>query len=106
MGEFIQCLKILQYNPEDDPTLVPIVNSGIDYLLYINAKVKVDGMWTSHSCEYEKMKHTTYCATMGLLDYYYCLDEGRRYSPPSPAILQKSWWDPDKFTKLISLNSK
>lgn len=76
VGEFLQCLKILQFTPESDPDLVPMFLLGVKFLISEEKDAGCKGVWTSKSGksrlgkakDYDRY-HASYCATIALMDY-------------------------------------
>ena len=91
VGEFLQCLKILQYHSDDDPELRFIVQEAEDFLIRTE-KTYTRGMWKNASNSVYDQFHTTYCAAIGLLEYGFSQRAESRLCPPLPRILLHSWW--------------
>jgi prenyltransferase beta subunit len=69
VGEFLQCLKILQYHPSRDRDLIDLEERGLKYLLHLGEATS--GKWSNDSQSFYDQYHSIYCATIGLLPYYY-----------------------------------
>lgn len=110
VGEFVQCLRILQYSPVNDPELVPLVEEAQYFLLHKEMKPaqskaqdkqdrqvfknpekileKVREFRDTNKRETYSKYHTLYCEIVGLVEPAYTMDENERRNPPSPNILK------------------
>jgi hypothetical protein len=90
VGEFLQCLCILQFTPETDPELVPIFEAGKKFLIRAEAKQGNCGLWRTHNAPLEERLtvsariydkyHSSYCASVGLIDYAFAGDTAKVFS--------------------------
>mmetsp|Transcript_22363 Transcript_22363/g.21593 ORF Transcript_22363/g.21593 Transcript_22363/m.21593 type:complete len:161 (-) Transcript_22363:540-1022(-) len=79
-GEFLHCLKILQYTKEADPELYPLVCRAEDFILKTLKQKK----------KHEKYKtyHENYCAIAGIMDYSFSQSDELRLQPPISTIFK------------------
>lgn len=69
VGEFLQCLRILQYDPRIDPTgLTDLMEKGMDFLLHTERQLGSRGTWVSDSIDFYTRYHAVYCAVVGLAE--------------------------------------
>lgn len=78
VGEFLHCLKILQYTEEADPELHLLVTKAEDFILSTLKQKKKREKVPYHKC---------YCATVGLLHYSF-QNEDLRLNPPISTIFK------------------
>eukprot|EP01034_Spumella_vulgaris_P026895 gene26895-33544_t len=68
VGEFIHCLKILQYTEESDPQLAVIIRHGMDFLVETERSLGAEGLFVARSADFKDRYHASYCGAVGLLD--------------------------------------
>lgn len=70
VGEFLQCLRILQYDPRTDPSaLTDLVEKAMDFLLHTERQLGSRGTWVSDSSSnFYTRYHAVYCAVVGLAE--------------------------------------
>lgn len=83
VGEFLQCLRILQFVPEADPELVELVLLGVRFLLaeerergckgvWVTKREKGNsGQWGSGEERAYDRYHSSYCGAIALMEYCY-----------------------------------
>ena len=84
VGEFIQCLKIMQVTKRSDPLIWPLIEMGYKYLVAKEEKGGKKGMWVSDRETLYNRYHSSYCAAIGILDYYFMSHDGLRLRPNRP----------------------
>lgn len=102
----------LQFTPETDPELVPVFQAGRRFLLRAEAKLGKCGLWATHNAPlkerlstsariYDKY-HSSYCASIGLIDYSFAGDRAKPSAPlaicaaPPAASHQEQQQDQDQ----------
>ena len=69
VGEFLHCLRILQYDPRTDPAaLTDLVEKAMDFLLHTERELGCRGTWVSDSIDFYTRYHAVYCAVVGLAE--------------------------------------
>ena len=103
VGEFLQCLKILQFTPESDPELIGLFTMGVEFLIaeerergskgiWVTKKeVGNTGKWGERGARVYDRYHASYCAAIALLDYgflevLYAIFFSLSLSPASPFV--------------------
>ena len=81
VGEFIQCLKIMQVTERTDPLIWPLIVMGYKYLVAKEEKGGKKGMWVSDRETLYNRYHSSYCAAIGILDYHFMSNDGLRLCP-------------------------
>jgi len=71
VGEFVQCLRILQVTEERDPEIWPLVQQCMAYLIETERKRGSKGLFSSTTCPLYTRYHASYCGAVGLIDYAY-----------------------------------
>ena len=83
VGEFLQCLRILQFTPESDPELVELVLLGVNFLIveerergskgiWVTKREKGNsGQWGSGEERAYDRYHSSYCGAVALMEYCY-----------------------------------
>mmetsp|Transcript_31529 Transcript_31529/g.40541 ORF Transcript_31529/g.40541 Transcript_31529/m.40541 type:complete len:984 (-) Transcript_31529:506-3457(-) len=84
VGEFVQCLRILQVTEERDPDIWPLVQQCMAYLIETERKKGSKGLFVSTTCPLYSRYHASYCGAVGLIDYVY-LQPGEKTETPLPS---------------------
>jgi len=79
VGEFLHCLRILQYDPRTDPVAVTdLVEQGMDFLLDTERQLGRRGTWVPDSRDFYTRYHAVYCAIVGLAECRFTFAEVRQ----------------------------
>jgi hypothetical protein len=71
VGEFLQSLKILQMDEWVDLDLWHVMDAGYSYLTDLEEKEGLQGRFMNGRRSVKDRYHSSYCASVGLQDYYY-----------------------------------
>ena len=88
VGEFIQCLKIMQVTKESDPDVWGLIEIGYKYLIAKEQEKGGKGTFVHDRESIYDRYHSSYCASIGLLDYSFMLDDQIRLHPALPRMLK------------------
>lgn len=69
VGEFLQCLKILGMEEWQDQDVWYVMTVGYEYLMKLEYSLQGMGRWIT-SRNAKDQYHTSYCASIGLLEHY------------------------------------
>eukprot|EP01032_Pedospumella_encystans_P017555 gene17555-20000_t len=91
VGEFLHCLRVLQYTPARDPDLEQLFQDGMDFLLQREKHYGCMGRWVA-TCRSKRediytQYHACYCAVVGLAGCAFAQDEELIFNPPVSRIL-------------------
>jgi hypothetical protein len=83
VSEFLNCLRIMQFIPEEDPCITELVLRGVRFLIDLEKEKGSKGIWVTSReqgnsgkwCRGEQKSydryHASYCAAVALMDYNY-----------------------------------
>ena len=67
VGEFVQCLYILEVTRHSDPLLWPRLRQALAYLLDVERRRGSKGVWSKQGDKVYDRYHSSYCAVIGLM---------------------------------------
>jgi len=87
VGEFIQCLKIMQVTKASDPEIWVFIEKGCEYLVTKEQERGGKGLWVPERDGLYNRYHSSYCSAIGLLDYHFMVNDRLRLNPSKPRLL-------------------